>query len=67
MTTKQDEFITELTALSIKYNLWIGGCGCCQSPWAMPLDTKTENSKYAYEVDSDSDILDIHPVEIYGI
>jgi len=33
-----DAFLTELTALSQKYNIEIGGCGCCQSPWLAPVD-----------------------------
>jgi len=33
-----DAFLTELTALSRKYNIEIGGCGCCQSPWLAPVD-----------------------------
>ena len=28
-----ESFLAELTALSEKYNLYIGGCGCCGSPW----------------------------------
>ena len=28
-----ESFLAELTALSEKHNLYIGGCGCCGSPW----------------------------------
>ena len=30
-----ESFLAELTALSEKYDLYIGGCGCCGSPWIM--------------------------------
>ena len=28
-----ESFLADLTALSEKHNLFIGGCGCCGSPW----------------------------------
>lgn len=33
--TVPQEFLDELTALSKKYDLWIGGCGCCESPYIL--------------------------------
>jgi hypothetical protein len=30
---KIDSFLNDLTKLSVKYNLYIGGCGCCGSPF----------------------------------
>lgn len=28
-----EQFLKELSELSAKYDLWIGGCGCCGSPY----------------------------------
>lgn len=32
---KVEKFLRDLTALSKAYDLWIGGCGCCGSPYIM--------------------------------
>lgn len=28
-----NDFLNELSELTIKYGIAIGGCGCCDSPW----------------------------------
>jgi hypothetical protein len=33
-------FLKDLTELSIKHNLVIGGCGCCGSPWIASMDRR---------------------------
>ncbi len=33
---REREFLAELTKLSQKYGMHIGGCGCCDSPWVAP-------------------------------
>ena len=38
MDKRLEDFLKELTELSKKYGLYIGGCGCCGSPWIR--DTK---------------------------
>ena len=38
---KETKFFEELTALSHKYQLFIGGCGCCGSPWVEHKDNAT--------------------------
>lgn len=32
-----NDFLNKLTELSKKYNIRIGGCGCCGSPWLSTL------------------------------
>lgn len=33
MRDKLEQFLIELAELSNKYHLYIGGCGCCGSPF----------------------------------
>jgi hypothetical protein len=33
MDDKINNFLEELTQLSLKHNIIIGGCGCCNSPY----------------------------------
>lgn len=47
-------FLAELTALSRKYGLEIGACGCCKSPWVTPV---TDAQDRAYETDAEGDFL----------
>lgn len=53
MPQKLDEnvrqFLVDLTALTKKYGLAIGGCGCCGSPWLEPIDVSNEKSGYIYD------------------
>ena len=28
-------FLVDLTALTVKHGIAIGGCGCCNSPWLL--------------------------------
>ena len=35
MEERLENFLKELTELTHKYNLAIGGCGCCLSPYIM--------------------------------
>lgn len=52
-----ESFLAELTALSEKYDLYIGGCGCCGSPWIMREGAHNEatelrmNTNGKYEAD----------------
>lgn len=37
-----DGFLKELSELSLKYQISIGGCGCCGSPYLISTDGDTE-------------------------
>jgi len=50
--TKQEEFLKELTKLSLKYGITIGGCGCCGSPY---LKDHTDGGS-RYEADEHGDL-----------
>ena len=39
-----EQFLEELAELSEKYNLAIGGCGCCGSPYIYTINTKLSNT-----------------------
>lgn len=41
--SKIDKFLEELKNISEKYNLYIGGCGCCHSPY---LENRAGVTKY---------------------
>lgn len=38
MKSKLDKFLEELSALTKKYGIEIGGCGCCGSPYLVDLN-----------------------------
>jgi len=50
----QEHFLEELTVLTTKYQIVIGGCGCCGSPFLLEMNTnnviadnlKFEESRY---------------------
>ncbi|MFL0802417.1 MAG: hypothetical protein K6L81_01780 [Agarilytica sp.] len=48
-------FITDLTAVCEKHDLWIGSCGCCNSPWANRLDG-SQKPVYSFR-------RGVHPIE----
>lgn len=39
-----EDFLKELTILSKKYNITIGACGCCNSPWLNENDKQTNKN-----------------------
>ncbi len=47
MTPEQGEkmaaFTTELSALSVRLGVVIGGCGCCGSPWLEFMEERNEH------------------------
>lgn len=46
---KKQQFISELTSLSQKYGLTIGGCGCCGSPWVAEMEPSEKNGSYSLD------------------
>lgn len=50
---RQDKFLVELTKLTMKYGVAIGGCGCCGSPYLWHM----ENPKGVYTIGTSGDDL----------
>lgn len=42
MKKEIQDFLKELTELTKKHGIYIGGCGCCGSPYLGPTDKTTE-------------------------
>lgn len=40
---KRREFLQEYYQLITKYRLFIGACGCCDSPWIAEMDDESPN------------------------
>lgn len=51
MTENDSNFLKELEALTRKYKVAIGGCGCCGSPWLNDLPEKKLTPSYGYYYD----------------
>lgn len=62
--TREHKFMLELTALTRKHGVSIGGCGCCGSPW---LDTEADISdeRSGYSMSS-GEVRWIAPSDKYG-
>jgi hypothetical protein len=55
------EFVAELSELSRKYKIWIGGCGCCQSPFVESEGSEhmsePEDTPVQYSLDAEEYVL----------
>ncbi|WP_187442735.1 hypothetical protein [Rossellomorea vietnamensis] len=51
MVDKKELFLKELSELSKKHKIYIGGCGCCGSPYAIDGndDDVFENLKWNFD------------------
>jgi len=55
MTNKEiEKFLVELKKVSLKYDIWIGGCGCCGSPYLYSKEDK-EDVFYIVEMKDEND------------
>ena len=57
MNKNIESFLKELTALSRKYNLEIGGCGCCGSPWIYEINKDQAKDEFGYFCKDDETLL----------
>ena len=48
-----DAFFEELTALTLKHGIAIGGCGCCGSPFTVSIGEPDEKPGYDFSMMSE--------------
>lgn len=60
---EQDAFMTELTILTKKYGIVIGGCGCCSSPYL--TKGETVGGHYVINKDYADELVYITPGSCY--
>ena len=62
------EFLTELTKLTDKYGIEIGGCGCCGSPWIINVNNN-RGSFDNLEYDTNKSVYSVFSSDgyIYGM
>jgi len=65
MNENQRLFIIELTALSRKYRVGIGGCGCCGSPYLTDLKPEDLPKEAGYTQDDGDSLTWIKPGDFY--
>jgi hypothetical protein len=53
-----DQFLKELTQLSRKHKIAIGGCGCCGSPFLSKIEEKEIAGAYATSDDFNNGSFD---------
>ena len=56
MKSKLDKFLEELSVLTKKYGIEIGGCGCCGSPY---LVDRHEGTDLCYNIFEEAYTVDI--------
>jgi hypothetical protein len=56
MTEKETEFLKRLTELTRELGVYVGGCGCCGSPWIYEI-MSGESKKGEYSTDGENGYL----------
>ena len=54
-----ENFLKELAELTQKYNIEIGGCGCCGSPYIYDFEREIDGEKLCYNETKQCYELDI--------
>jgi hypothetical protein len=65
MTSAEQDFLDELTALTKKHKITIGGCGCCGSPYLQAIEVVSDKGRYIVNEDYSGQIVFVEPDDYY--
>lgn len=61
-----EKFLRDLSELSEAYDLWIGGCGCCGSPYIMKGNGEVIGNELKVNINDEYDTDEIRYNERFG-
>ena len=65
MTDAEQAFLNDLTELTKKHKIEIGGCGCCGSPWLTAKEDIHQHGRYIINKSYTQQVVFVEPDDYY--